>query len=75
MKKKLLLPKKIYPVFLLIFCLVFSISAIYANENLINPPSNLLVEVSVDLYINKIYNINTVDETYQIDGYLEYSGR
>ncbi len=44
-----------------------------ANENLIFPPANLPVEVSVDLYINKIYNINTVDETYQIDGYLEYS--
>lgn len=73
MKKRILLPKKSYPVFLLIFCLVYSFSAFSANENLIFPPQNLPVEVSVDLYINKIYNINTVDETYQIDGYLEYS--
>ncbi|MDH7447139.1 hypothetical protein [Aquimarina sp. 2201CG14-23] len=31
------------------------------------------LEVSVTLRINKIYNINSVNETYQIDGYLLYS--
>ena len=31
-----------------------------------------LVEVDATLYINKIYNINSVEETYQIDGYLEF---
>ncbi len=58
---------------LIVFMLFFSFSAFSENKNLIFPPENLPVEISVDLYINKIYNINTVDETYQIDGYLEYS--
>lgn len=31
------------------------------------------VEVSATLYINKIYNIDSVNETYQIDGYMYYS--
>ena len=31
------------------------------------------IEVSITLRINKIYNINSVNETYQIDGYLLYS--
>jgi len=31
------------------------------------------LEVAVNLQINKIYNINSVDETYQIDGYFMYS--
>lgn len=57
-----------------IICIFFfSLKTLFADENPINPPANLPVEVSIDLYINKIYNINTVDETYQIDGYLEYS--
>ncbi len=78
-KKKILyfssFPKTqiLYVASLIIFMLYFSFSASSENENLIFPPENLPVEISVDLYINKIYNINTVDETYQIDGYLEYS--
>lgn len=31
------------------------------------------LEVSVNLRINKIYNINSVQETYQIDGYFMYT--
>jgi hypothetical protein len=31
------------------------------------------LEISVNLRINKIYNINSVEETYQIDGYLMYT--
>lgn len=31
------------------------------------------LEVSAALYINKIYNINSVNETYDIDGYIYYS--
>jgi hypothetical protein len=61
---------KLQLIMILLFC---GISAFSENENLIYPPENLPVEISVDLYINKIYNINTVDETYQIDGYLQYS--
>jgi len=65
--------KKPYATLLLIIILFCSLKAFSENDNLILPPENLPVEISVDLYINKIYNINTVDETYQIDGYLEYS--
>jgi hypothetical protein len=65
--------QKLHAALLIVFIILFSFSAFSENENLIFPPKNLPVEVSVDLYINKIYNINTVDETYQIDGYLEYS--
>jgi len=43
------------------------------HENMTPPPGNKPLEISVHLHINKIYNINTVDETYQIDGYMEYS--
>jgi hypothetical protein len=35
-------------------------------------PPDTLVEVDANLYINKIYNVNSVEETYQIDGYLEF---
>ena len=63
----------LYVASVIVFILFCSFSASSENENLIFPPDNLPVEISVDLYINKIYNINTVDETYQIDGYLEYS--
>ena len=28
------------------------------------------VEITVDIQINKIYGINTIDETYIVDGYL-----
>ena len=36
------------------------------------PPGNGPVGLSVSIHINNIYNINTVHETYQIDGYLVY---
>jgi len=61
---------KIQLIFLFI---LFGINAFSSNEHQTPPPVNTPLEVSVDLHINKIYNINTVDETYQIDGYLEYS--
>jgi hypothetical protein len=53
--------------------LLFVSKAFSINDNQTSPTTNGPVQVSVDLHINKIYNINTVDETYQIDGYLEYS--
>lgn len=44
----------------------------YTNDGYLTLPPNLPVKINVDLIICKIYNINTVDETYQIDGYLTY---
>lgn len=41
------------------------------NFNVVGPPESV-VEVDVIFYINKIYNIDSVNETYQIDGYLEF---
>lgn len=57
-------------IFLFIFC---GVNAFSINENQTPPPGYTPLEVIIHLHINKIYNINTVDETYQIDGYLEYS--
>ena len=58
---------------ILIISLLFVFQAFSANENLIPPIVDGPVKITAHLHINKIYNINTVDETYQIDGYLEYS--
>jgi len=35
--------------------------------------SDYPVKVSVRLYVNRIFNINTVEESYQVDGYLFFS--
>ncbi|MFV0590471.1 MAG: hypothetical protein ACK5M7_03730 [Draconibacterium sp.] len=43
-----------------------------ANDFLQPPVSDKPLEIQVSLFINKIFNINSVDETYQIDGYLEF---
>ena len=56
-------------VLLLPFLLSFSTKKNSVNKQRKTDP----IEVSVKLRINKIYNINSVDETYQIDGYLIYS--
>lgn len=64
---------RIFKVSLVLFFLFFNLKSSSENESLIFPPENLPVEITVFLHINKIYNINTVDETYQVDGYLEYS--
>lgn len=53
--------------------LLFGIKAFLRNNDLTPPPNNVPLEVTVNLQINKIYNINTVHETYQIDGFLIYS--
>ena len=59
----------------LLFLLVVPILVSFSNyqENNTKVPKNDPIEVSVTLRINKIFNINSVDETYQIDGYLIYS--
>lgn len=58
--------------FLLVFIpLLLSFSNKQINNS--QAPQNGPIEVSVTLRINKIYNINSVNETYQIDGYLIYS--
>lgn len=58
---------------LFLFVILFSPQAYSLNEKLTLPADSIPLEVTVHLHILKIYNINTVDETYQIDGYLEYS--
>jgi hypothetical protein len=63
----------VYKVSLLFLLLLLGIKTFSLNDNLTPPPNNVPLEVTVNLHINKIYNINTVHETYQIDGYLEYS--
>ena len=34
------------------------------------PPAQKPVQIDINIQINKIYEINSLDETYQIDGYL-----
>ncbi len=34
------------------------------------PPEAKPVKVNINIQVNKLYNINSLDETYQIDGYL-----
>lgn len=58
-------------VLLLLLLLVPFLSV--AQKNLNTPKVNSPLEVDVELRINKIYNINSVNETYQIDGYLVFS--
>lgn len=41
------------------------------NANTLSPPDSA-VKVEVQLNINKIYNVDSVNETYQIDGYLQF---
>ena len=47
----------------------------YASEakHIIPPDSLHPIELSISLHINNIYNINTLHETYQVDGYLVYT--
>ncbi|WP_299211579.1 hypothetical protein [uncultured Aquimarina sp.] len=56
---------------LLIVPLLYSFSGV--QKGLESSADMNALEVSVTLRINKIYNINSVNETYQIDGYLLYS--
>jgi len=49
--------------------LLFS-SNIFGQVTTLPPRDGDPVEVSITVRINKIYNINSVDETYQTDGYL-----
>jgi hypothetical protein len=55
------------------FLLFIALNVFSQNENLSPPALDGPVEITAHLHINKIYNINTVNETFQIDGYLEYS--
>lgn len=45
---------------------------LFAENDVANPDKNP-VNVSVNIYFNRILNINTIDESYQIDGYMELS--
>jgi len=59
---------------LLFFVLLSGFSTYAAIDSDVKQPSNDgPLEVTVTLHINKIYNVNSVDETYQVDGYLVFS--
>lgn len=45
---------------------------INASQNLQPPFIDQPLEMQVSFFINKMYNINSVNETYQVDGYLEF---
>ncbi|QHI37364.1 Cys-loop ligand-gated ion channel [Kordia antarctica] len=57
---------------LCIFILFVSVQLFARQHHTISTEKEPL-EVSVNLRINKIYNINSVQETYQIDGYFMYT--
>ncbi|MCE4564725.1 hypothetical protein INQ51_10420 [Maribellus sp. CM-23] len=59
--------------FLLAGLFVLLSASAWCNGVLQPPVSDKPLEMSVTLFINKIFNINSVDETYQIDGYLEFA--
>lgn len=67
-----LLNQTAHQVLFLLLLLFFS-SDIYSSPNLAPPPDSLPLQVNVALHVNKIYDINTIDETYKVDGYLEFS--
>ena len=58
---------------LYLFLLFVSVQSVTGRQQHNSSTGNKPLEVTVNLSINKIYNINSVDETYQIDGYLLYS--
>ncbi|MDN3663808.1 hypothetical protein ACFFU1_17745 [Algibacter miyuki] len=62
-----------YLLLLTLFTIPLCCSFLYAQQNLKPQTNGAPIEVSVSLRVNKIYNINSVDETYQIDGYMLYS--
>lgn len=53
--------------------LIVSQSFSNVQQKIIQASENERLEVNVRLHVNKIYNLNSVDETYQIDGYILYS--
>ena len=71
--KVLLFIKTGWSLFLLLLILPLLQSFSFAQEYNIPPSVQNPLEVAVTLRINKIYNINSVNETYQIDGYLLYT--
>ena len=58
--------------FLLVVCSCFKIGAQSAGF-IAPPPGEGPLEVTVTLHVNKIYNVNSVNETYQVDGYLVFA--
>ena len=55
-------------ILVIFFMLAFALKC-NAQEGMKEPDKHLL-QVDVSFHLNKIYNINSVDETYFIDGYL-----
>jgi len=74
MKSKSLFAKELKLVYLLLFFLLINPFQSFSNDqNIGSQVKEKPIEVSVTLRINKIYQINSVDETYKIDGYILYS--
>jgi hypothetical protein len=62
------------PGILLLFCALIPVTAqayFVQNSNTLSAPGST-VNVEVQLNINKIYNVDSVNETYQVDGYLQF---
>lgn len=58
--------------FLFLFSLFgLQLFAVDQSASIIPPPQELPVVIYPSLFINRIYNINTVTESFEMDGYLE----
>ena len=57
----------------LVVVFMLNFTVVKAVNSMQPPPDSVPLLVSVHLHVNKIYNINSIDETYQVDGYLEYN--
>jgi hypothetical protein len=55
-----------------LFGLIFSLQSYAAEVDMSGPPEGGPLQVDARININKIYNIDTVNETYQVDGYLVF---
>lgn len=62
-----------FPTRILYILLLFVSVQLVTGQHLNKSTEKKPLEVAVNLRINKIYNINSVQETYQIDGYFMYS--
>lgn len=52
--------------------MAFTTNALGDNKLKLAPFKEEALQVAVSIHINNIYSINTVDETYQLDGYIVY---
>lgn len=71
---KTIIVNRYFAKLLLCLLIVFRSTDVFSvNDNLkCSPTEEEPLRVSVSIHINNIYNINTLHETYQVDGYLVY---